>query len=81
MRHLLTGMKNEMEWQSAPDVFAWVEASRLNLVKGLDQEPDKARVAELQGRFLTRCFPALEKLDSTRVARHDGEQARIFTPA
>ena len=41
-RHLLTGMRTEMEWQSVPDLVAWLEASRLNLVKGLDQDPDHA---------------------------------------
>ena len=62
-RHLLTGMKTEMEWQGAPDVLAWIEASRLNLVKGLDQHPDEAAVADLQSRFVTALFPALAKFD------------------
>ena len=30
-----------MEWQGAADVLAWVEASRLNLVKDLDQSPTR----------------------------------------
>jgi len=55
--------EERMEWQSAPDVFAWVEASRLNLVKGLDQEPDKARVASSRAGSSPRCFPRSKKLD------------------
>ena len=70
MRHLLTGMRTELEWQEAPDVVAWLESSRLNLMKGLDQSPDKAAVAELQVRFLTALFPALERFEElTRAPR------------
>ena len=68
-----------MEWQSAPDVVAWVEASRLNLVKGLDQDPDQATVADLQRRFLTALFPALAKLDELAAHASPAERARIFS--
>jgi hypothetical protein len=77
-RHLLTGMKTEMEWQGAPDVMAWVEDSRLNLVKGLDQDPDKATVADLQRRFITALFPALAKLDELASHASPAERARMF---
>ena len=80
-RHLLTGMKNELEWQSAPDVVAWVDASRLNLVKGLDDAEDNAVVADLQGRFLTALFPALAKLDEFAQQATPAERARIYAPA
>jgi hypothetical protein len=78
LRHILTGMRTEMEWQSAPDVVAWVEASRLNLVQGLDEHPDKAAVADLQGRFLTALFPALAKLDEFASKATPAERARMF---
>jgi hypothetical protein len=81
LRHLLTGMRNEMEWSDADDVQAWVEASRLNLVKGLDQDPDHAAVADLQGRFLTAVFPALEKVDAFALNATAVERARIYEPA
>jgi hypothetical protein len=70
-----------MEWQSAPDVTAWVDASRLNLVKSLDQDPDKATVAELQRRFVTALFPALAKLDVLASHATPAERARMFEPA
>jgi hypothetical protein len=79
-RHLLTGMRTEMEWQSAPDVLAWTEASRLNLVKGLDQAPDRAAVADLQGRFVTALFPALAKFDEFAAHASPGERARMYEP-
>ena len=69
-RHLLTGMKTEMEWQSAPDVVAWVDATRLNLVKDLAADADKDKVAELQGRFLAALFPALGEARRVRGAGH-----------
>jgi len=80
IRHLLTGMRTELEWQSAPDVLAWVDASRLNLIRGLDQSPDTVAVAELQGRFLTALFPALARFDA--LGRHvtPAERARMFEP-
>ncbi len=80
MRHLLTGMRTELEWQGAPDVLAWVEASRLNLIKGLEQGPDAAAVADLQGRFLTALFPALDKLEVFTRHASPAERARIFAP-
>jgi hypothetical protein len=79
-RHLLTGMKTEMEWQSAADVRAWVEASRLNLVKDLDHDPDEAAVADLQRRFVAALFPALAKLDEFASNASPAERARIFEP-
>jgi hypothetical protein len=78
MRHLLTGMRNEMAWLDAPDVQAWVESSRLNLLKGLDHHSDGAAVRDLQGRFLTALFPALAKLDEFSVHATAAERARMF---
>ncbi len=80
IRHLLTGVRTEMEWQDAPDVLAWVDASRLNLVKGLDRHPDKGRVAELQGRFVTALFPALAKLEAFASNALPAERERMFEP-
>ena len=80
IRHLLTGMRTEMEWQDAPDVLTWVDASRLNLVKGLDQHPDKGTVAELQHRFVTALFPALAKLHVFASKATPAERRRMFEP-
>jgi len=80
IRHLLTGMRTELEWRDAPDVVAWVEESRLNLIKGLDRDHDKAAVADLQGRFLTALFPALAKLEAFSQHATPAERARIFEP-
>jgi hypothetical protein len=80
-RHLLTGMKTELEWQGATDVRAWVEASRLNLVKNLDKHPNKAAVEDLQGRFVAALFPALAKLDQFASHATLAERARMFEAA
>jgi hypothetical protein len=80
-RHLLTGMKNEMEWQGDADVMAWVNHSRLNLVKSLAEDPDQAAVADLQRRFVTALFPALAKLDELAAHATPAERARMFEPA
>ena len=81
IRHILTGLRTEMQWQGAPDVLAWVEASRLNLIKGLDQQPDAGTVGRLQERFLTALFPALEKLDEFAARASTSERARILATA
>jgi hypothetical protein len=80
-RHLLTGLRTELEWQSAPDVQAWVEDSRLNLVRGLDQQPDTAKAADLQGRFLEALLPAVAKLGPFAAQATPTERARMFEPA
>lgn len=79
-RHLLTGMKTELEWQSNPELLAWLEAARLNLVKGLNQDAPQALVADLQRRFLTALFPALIKLDEFATHASPAERARIYQP-
>ena len=81
LRHLLTGMRTEMGWQDAPELNEWMEASRLNLLRGIEQYGSPARVAELQGRFLTAVFPALAKLDELSAQASDAERARMFQPA
>ncbi len=76
-RHLLTGLRIEMAWASADDVNAWVNASRLNLIRDLDRDPDQATVGALQTRFLTAMFPAVEKLDVFAAQATPAEQRRL----
>jgi hypothetical protein len=78
VRHILTGMRTEAGWSDAPDVTAFVDGSRLNLVKGLDADPDRARVADLQRRFVTALFPALAKLDDLAAKASAAERARMY---
>ncbi len=78
MRHVLYGVRTEMGWQAGDGLQAWVDSSRLNLVQGIDGEPDQIRVAELQGRFLTALFPALAKIDEWLAHATPAERARIF---
>jgi NAD(P)-binding Rossmann-like domain len=80
IRHILTGIQTEMEWPSAPDLVAWVEASRLNLLRGLGRDTDQGAVAELQGRFLTALFPALARLDHLAAQAAPAERARMPEP-
>jgi len=77
VRHLLTGMRTELEWPEAPDVVAWVESSRLNLIKGLDQSTDMSVVTDLQSRFLEALFPALAKLEAMTANAAPAERARM----
>jgi hypothetical protein len=81
LRHLLTGMRTELGWQDAPELNEWMEGSRLNLLRGIGQYGSPARVAELQGRFLTAVFPALAKLDELAAHASEAERAHMFVPA
>jgi hypothetical protein len=58
-----------------------MEASRLNLMRGLAEYGDPAEVRELQGRFLAAVFPALAQLDVLAAQATDAERARMFEPA
>ncbi len=78
IRHLLTGMRTELEWPGAPDVVAWLESSRLNIMKGLDQSPDTEAVAGLQDKFLSALFPALTRFDALAANASPAERARMF---
>lgn len=78
IRHLLTGMRTELEWRAAADVLEWAESSRLNLMKGLDQSTDKAALADLQSRFLTALLPALAGFETLTANATPAERARIF---
>ena len=80
IRHLLIGIRNETEWNDAPDLLAWMDGTRLNLMRGLDQDPNTTAVAELQGRFVTAVFPALTKLDELAADATPAERARIYEP-
>jgi hypothetical protein len=79
-RHLLIGMRTEAGWLGAPDVQAWVEASRLNLMKGLN-DGDRDHVRVLQRRFLEALGPALAQLDVYTASATPAERARIFAAA
>jgi hypothetical protein len=80
LRAILLGIRTELAWQD-PDLQAWVNASRLNIVGGLADHPDQESVRALQGRFLAALFPALDNLERLAAQASDSERARIVEPA
>jgi hypothetical protein len=74
LRAVLTGLRTEMGWGQAADLQAWLDSSRLNVVKDIESTDDSARLRDLQGRFLTAVFPALERLSEFRTAATPAEQ-------
>jgi hypothetical protein len=81
LRVVLAGISTEMGWQEAPDLQEWIDRSRLNLLCGLGENEDRATVRELQGRFFTALFPALDKLQLFAARATYQERARMFEPA
>jgi hypothetical protein len=79
MRGLLGGVRAEMGWQDAGDVQAWLEASRLNLLQGMLSRTDD-EVRDLQARFLSAVFAALDKLEEFAAGATPAERERMVDP-
>ena len=75
LRVILAGISTEMGWSEAPDLAAWLETSRLNLLHGLGEHDDPATVRDLQGRFFSALPPALERLDEFAAHATPREQS------
>ena len=76
----MAGISTEMGWIEAPDLAAWLEGSRLNLLRGLGEHDDRATVQDLQGRFFAALPRAFEKLDEFVAQATTSERARMFEP-
>jgi hypothetical protein len=81
LRCILAGITTEVGWTDARDLVDRVDGSRLNLMSGLDEHPDRDRVKELQRRFFTALFPAIEKLQVFAAQVTPRERARIYDPS
>jgi len=79
LRAMLVSLKTELQWREAPDVQAWLDQSRLNVLRELPATADPDRLRDLQGRFLTSVFPALAKLEELGADITPGERERWFT--
>ena len=80
LRAVIMGLHAEVRWAAEPDVQAWLDASRLNVVKDVASTDDHDELRDLQGRFLTAIFPALEKLRAFRAVASPAEQELMFDP-
>ena len=81
VRAVLGGLRTEMGWLAEPDVQAWVDASRLNVLKDIASYADPDRLADLQTRFVEAAGPAYGRLDEWARAVSPAEQSRIWDPA
>jgi hypothetical protein len=79
LRAVITGLGTEAGWGDAPDVQAWINDSRLNVVKELASSTDGAKLRDLQSRFLTALFPALDKLHELAAVATPSERELIFS--
>jgi hypothetical protein len=81
LRAMLVSLNTELGWREAPDVQAWLDQTRLNVLRELPQTADPERLRDLQGRFLTAVFPALAKLHELAAGVTPAERERLFDPA
>jgi hypothetical protein len=80
LRAILSGVRTELSWAEAPDLAAWLDGTRLNLLSGLPVDDESADIVGLQTRFLMALAPALEKLDTFAAEATPRERARMFEP-
>jgi hypothetical protein len=79
LRVILAGIATEMSWADAPDLAAWLEGSRLNLLAGLGQHDDPQELGALQGRFFAALPGAFTRLTELAAEATPAERARMFT--
>lgn len=80
LRAVILGLNTEVRWTAEPDLQAWLDDSRLNVVKDLATTADPDELRDLQGRFLTALSPALERLRAFRAVASPLEQELMFDP-
>ncbi len=78
LRCIMDGITTEMGWQAAPDLAAWIESTRLNLLRGLGEHDDPTVVRDLQHRFFAALPGALDKLAVFTEQATPRERARMF---
>jgi hypothetical protein len=81
LRVILAGIATELTWGDAPDLQAWLDGSRLNLLRGLGADPaERDEVRALQGRLLAALPAAFATLEALAAAATPRERARRFEP-
>jgi hypothetical protein len=62
----MPNMRGQLEslslWNEQPDIAAWLESSRLNLVRGMFEKADEPRMSQAITRLLTFSEPAMANL-------------------
>jgi hypothetical protein len=60
---MLVSMKAANRWSKEPDIAAWLERSRLNMLRGLPQRAGDPGLQPSFMRFLANVKPALGNLE------------------
>jgi hypothetical protein len=78
VRVVIDGIRTELGWGHAPELQACLDRCRLNLMAGIESEPDQEAVSLLQGRLLGALPEALPRLETFAAVASPAEQARRF---
>ncbi len=78
LRAVIIGLSTEVGWAAEPDVQAWLDASRLNVIGAVNTSGDPDDRHDLQGRFLNALFPAVEKIQAFGAVASPAEQELLF---
>ena len=74
-RMLVTTMATIRRWQHAPDLVQWVEASRLNFLRGLAGHAEDPRLQQAMATFGANVVPGLTRL-AELLARTEPDAVR-----
>jgi hypothetical protein len=61
-RGTLIGMGADRAWSREPDIADWLDRSRLNMARGLEERSEDAQVQRARRRLKENAQPGLEKL-------------------
>jgi hypothetical protein len=78
LRVILDGIRTEIGWIDAPDLAAWLDGCRLNLLHGLGEYDDPEVVKDLQSRFFAALPGALEKMTVFTADATARERERMY---
>jgi hypothetical protein len=62
-RGMLVSMRAANLWSKEPDIAEWLERSRLNMFRGVQEHADEPKTQEAFVRFATHVRPALKNLE------------------
>jgi hypothetical protein len=61
-RATLNGMSADYAWTKEPDIFAWLDRSRLNPTSGLSNRAEDAQIQQAVKRFVENARPGVRRL-------------------
>lgn len=75
IRNTLIGLNADYQWNKHPDIAAWLQQSRLNMVRGIAQRHEEPRVQQSMKRFADNAQQAASNLQRLQAQLSAGQHA------